>query len=567
MAAASAASAAARIFSSSSARARTAAAKAAAKPAPPAKGAKGTSASAAATAAAAVTATGHDAPPPPPGSGSQTPVDGGQSVVEAAAPTLRNLPSVVRSVTLPASLSAAVTQTVLMDEGVFVALRHELAAFRARVYQLLRHAAAHVKRITAVSHSLRVQLAADISRASLVQGAVVEAFVLSARDAIERGAALSSAIALRNARATLTCYVDASQPVCATSVNEFVDAMLRLTRPAMDVARAALCAPLVPPRAYASLDADQPACGSALPLPTFRQIASVCALAARAWALQTSGKAEGAPGMLPAATLCGLLVSLHVCDTRRAAHLCRQHAASSGSGESGADLVHWRRVVLSLACSAHEAAPVQRTGDGSARAALSEEERLEMIAEEEVYNVIMPPLPQPRSVLPLATPTQAWLRDAENSVRGGDAAALPAAVVQELPLWFEPDLSMPAVLASDAWHAGDEKKAEEEAQSAARAQGAGGWHHIAQEHATHAAMQEAQKRTANAMRYRSSLQALANSVDEHVRNDAVAFEEQVRSARALLLDLYKREEATAATASAVYDVAALLSDAAAIAAS
>jgi hypothetical protein len=75
-----------------------------------------------------------------------------------------------------------------VDEGCFVALRWEVAQYRARLLALLRHAVASLHRVAAVSAAALTRLSREVSATALAEGACVEAFAQLCGEALARPA-------------------------------------------------------------------------------------------------------------------------------------------------------------------------------------------------------------------------------------------------------------------------------------------------------------------------------------------------------------------------------------------
>jgi hypothetical protein len=89
--------------------------------------------------------------------------------------------------TATATASAAASAFPWMDEGFVVALRYEVRQHKRRLLALLRHAASSVHRVSILAVRTWQRIEGDISRAALAEGACVEAFVQTARDAVFSG--------------------------------------------------------------------------------------------------------------------------------------------------------------------------------------------------------------------------------------------------------------------------------------------------------------------------------------------------------------------------------------------
>jgi hypothetical protein len=90
-----------------------------------------------------------------------------------------------------AALSPALPLQALLpcvDEGCFVALRWEVAQYRARLLALLRHAVASLHRVAAVSAAALTRLSREVSATALAEGACVEAFAQLCGEALARPA-------------------------------------------------------------------------------------------------------------------------------------------------------------------------------------------------------------------------------------------------------------------------------------------------------------------------------------------------------------------------------------------
>lgn len=102
---------------------------------------------------------------------------------------------------------------LMVDEGLFIALRHEAHAYRNRLFNILRHAAVQVSRIAAAAEASWAGAQADVLRSSLAEGACIEAFGQLARAAIAAGQALPNGLRIEYNADCVAIVVDKSARV------------------------------------------------------------------------------------------------------------------------------------------------------------------------------------------------------------------------------------------------------------------------------------------------------------------------------------------------------------------
>jgi hypothetical protein len=122
--------------------------------------------------------------------------------------------------------------SAFLDEGLFVALRYETEKFRAGLAVILRHCAAHVNRIAKRADSCFLGAHSDIMRASMSEGACVEAFASLAKTCIIKGKPLPHELKIKQSADCAAFLVDkASRMIQISDSDSIGGGLLSIARP------------------------------------------------------------------------------------------------------------------------------------------------------------------------------------------------------------------------------------------------------------------------------------------------------------------------------------------------
>jgi hypothetical protein len=138
------------------------------------------------------------------------------------------------SASLPTQSAPSLGVAAFVDEGLFVALRFEASRFRANLAILLRHCAAGVARIARRAEACWRGAHSDIMRASLAEGACVEAFGSFARAAVLRGRPLSLELRIKQSADCAAFLVERGARVFAVPLADADAAALPGTAPIIE---------------------------------------------------------------------------------------------------------------------------------------------------------------------------------------------------------------------------------------------------------------------------------------------------------------------------------------------
>lgn len=122
--------------------------------------------------------------------------------------------------------------SAFLDEGLFVALRYETEKFRAGLAVILRHCAAHVNRIAKRADSCFLGAHSDIMRASMSEGACVEAFASLAKTCIIKGKPLPHELKIKQSADCAAFLVDKASKMIQISESDAIGGgLLSISRP------------------------------------------------------------------------------------------------------------------------------------------------------------------------------------------------------------------------------------------------------------------------------------------------------------------------------------------------
>jgi hypothetical protein len=122
--------------------------------------------------------------------------------------------------------------SAFLDEGLFVALRYETEKFRSGLAVILRHCAAHVNRIAKRADSCFLGAHSDIMRASMSEGACVEAFASLAKTCIIKGKPLPHELKIKQSADCAAFLVDKASKMIQISESDAVGGgLLSISRP------------------------------------------------------------------------------------------------------------------------------------------------------------------------------------------------------------------------------------------------------------------------------------------------------------------------------------------------